>query len=181
MKKSISVLALTAASLLLAACGDSAGTGNASSAAPKLSTEETAAAKKVSDGYLVDTDGATQVEADCVGAQMVKSLGVKRTNEIDWAADDVNLTEAEAGKVYDGFAKCVDLKAEMVEAMVGEDLSEKSAKCLAGELPDADIRKIMIASFTGGDPVAAGASLQQTVVKAAAKCLTADELKAAGF
>jgi hypothetical protein len=171
-------MALLAVFTLGACGGDDGGSGGA----PNVSGDEKAAADEIAASFKSDDSGlggeVSDADAACVGAKLVKALGVKRVQELGFDENtDVVLTKAEAEKAADAVVSCVDLRKALVSSFTeGGDISDKSAKCLAGKLTDDDIKGVLVASFQGNEEDMSGEFLAKMMTGMAA-CLTPDEMK----
>lgn len=176
MRKLLAVAGFAAIAAVVPACGGTSESapGGGAAAAPKLTAEEAAAAKQVAAGYMEDTVGAKQSEADCLGERVVKSLGVKRVVQLDWSSDTMTLPVADATTVYDAMAGCIDLRGELTRAMSDEGgMTDEEAACVAKALSDANIKALIMSSLTGEGEDAADAELDSVLEGAAPKCMGA--------
>lgn len=173
------LIAAAAAVLLLGACGDD---GDALGAGGdiELSAEEQTQADRVAASTLDDEgdDGPqiTPEEADCLGANVVRELGVERTTAIDWDADDSPLTEADAPGVAKAFVACVDVRP-LFTAGFAEDgeFTEEQAGCVADELSDDELEAILAVTLADPDaspPLEVAEPLADTLIQ----CLDFDAL-----
>lgn len=164
----------------VAACGDdggSASSGSGDAGAVSLSGDDKEAADKVvasmsDDGSLGET--VTEKQKECVGTRMVKEFGAAKALEL---ADDGDLPPEDAGKAYDVLSACIDLKGMFAAEMAADgEMSEKSAKCLAGKLSDADFKAIMVAELSGVEDTDATGSLMAKMLSGMGDCLSKEEL-----
>ncbi|HEX7096777.1 MAG TPA: hypothetical protein VF183_12905 [Acidimicrobiales bacterium] len=143
-------VAAAAAVLLLAACGDDDVEGLSRDEVPELSAEEQALADRVSASMLDDPDTqVTPEEADCVGARVVKALGVERTDSISWEEDGLTFEPDDADHVARSLHACVDTRSLLAEGFSqGAAITADQGACLARDLSDDDVVRVISLSLS---------------------------------
>lgn len=135
--------------LVAAACGDDDGGGSGSG------DTDSPIAQAIADDIMNDPDGPPieRSEAECIGGNIVSSLGEERLDELGVTAEtagdigEVAFTDEEAGQVVDAFFDCADIGTLLVEQMVGEGTSDEDAECLVNALGDDTLRNFMQAAL----------------------------------
>lgn len=168
---------------LAVACGDS-GSGDGG----ELSEAEQELAEVISDS--VEEDGViTGAEADCVGEEAVRELGVEGLVEIGISVEQSGVfddpTEEQLDAMVDVMVECVDIADLIVqEALADASISEESARCLGDELNDPELLKpLMRLGLSGGDPGEVFAADEETAERlfgAFLECLSFEELESLG-
>lgn len=172
--------------LLAAACGDSGG-GDGDGGA--LSEAEQELARVISDS--VEEDGViTGAEADCVGEEAVRELGIEGLVEIGISVESSDSgvfddpTDEQLDAMVDVMVQCVDVADLIVaEALADASVSQESAECLGNELNDPDLLKpLMRLGLSGGDPedVFADEDTAERLFGVFLECLSFEELESLG-
>jgi hypothetical protein len=188
MKRVLAIVAIAVlAVLFLGACGDDddGGALSGGGGGGDLNAEEQEMADKISaelqsgeeDDLPLDAE-----QADCVGAGMVKAVGVEKLSGIDFAADEVefNLTPDEASEAADVMVSCVDLQEAFKQSFTQDgSISEDSADCLAGKLDD-DLLKDFFAEVFQGNDAEPSAEFTRVLTSGMSECLTDEELQSMG-
>jgi hypothetical protein len=143
--------------LLVVACGDDDGDGalgGDTGGGGELSAEEQEQADRVAAALLADEDDygeVTQEEADCVGRAAVQGLGVERTTELDWEADDPAFVPDDAPVVADAIVSCIDIAPVFASSFAADgELTSEQGECVANDLSDDELRDIL--EFTIANP-----------------------------
>lgn len=171
---------LIALGLVLSACGsDDGGSGGdaLANALDKVNALD-AVSGQFNDGGT--TSGMTAEQEACVGLGMLQAVGAKTLIEAN-QSDELILNEADATKAADAFFNCVDIRDIFAETFAADgEISEKSAKCLAADIDNDDMRPFLIESFQGLEGDDAPPELLAKMFANMATCLTPEELVAVG-
>jgi hypothetical protein len=151
MRRTLAVTAIAALALSLTACGGS--------------EDDETAAKAISDSIMREQEGAAadvfamkRSEADCIGDGFVEEIGVDQLQEYGFISEDLKAepmtsvsmetadAEAATGVLFD----CADVTALMSEALAaGQQVDEKTQKCLEDVLTEEKLRTMFTLMFSG--------------------------------
>jgi hypothetical protein len=126
-------------------------------AGPERCGEEIA--KNIADSFSSGTSGTlTKAESTCFANDFVSSAGVKGLEDAKLIDDkgelnqaDAKFTEALAGQFADAFLGCVDYQKRQAEEIAKADTkvdAVKLADCLSNKMPEAEVKKLIVASYT---------------------------------
>ena len=169
--------------------GEGGGGSSGAAEADDLDGDEKAAAERVASSIENDPEAPeiTADEATCVGARVVKELGVERVEEIDWEQAELTLPEADGRGIAQAMVDCVDVRPLLVEGMVEDgEVSNEQAECLSDDLSDDEIVALLTAAFTqGSEDVEVDPALYGPLADAMLNCmdfgaLLVEEFTAAG-
>jgi hypothetical protein len=151
MRRTLAVTALAALCLSLTACGSS--------------DDDETAAKAISDSIMREQDGAAadvfamkRPEADCIGDGFVEEIGVDQLQEYGFISEDlkaepmtsVSMETADAEAATGVLFGCADVTALMSEALAaGQQVDEKTQKCLEDVLTEEKLRTMFTLMFSG--------------------------------
>lgn len=179
--------ATAALGALLLAALTACGSGSSAKAdKPALSADEKTAATSLEKAFTSSTSGAlTTTEAKCVATRFVGSVGLPklRTAKLLNASNQVDTTAspkfdaATSGKFADSLLGCVDYQKRLAEetAKTTPGLDEaKFEACLKKNLPDALVKKMLVAQQTQSQDAA---TIGQQGTKAMTDCKAAATAK----
>lgn len=157
---------LTGALLLLTLAG--CGTQDEETAAQSLS------ASLAKGGQFGNKPG----DADCIGEELVASVGVEKLQksglltqdlQVDESIGDINLSREDAADAAEAIAGCTDVEALYEELLTSSaDLTPAVRKCVTDFVTEETVRKVLAAEFAG-DTSAREDLLQQPMIDCAAK------------
>jgi hypothetical protein len=162
------------------ACGgddDEGGDGGGGSNGDREKLIESLSGSAAEDGEF------SEEEAECMVPGMVDAIGVERLMEAG-AADNpdadfeelgIDVTDEEAGELFDAMNECVDLREKFVAGMTeGGDATEEQAQCLSGAIDDDTFKTLIVTSLVEGEEALnENAELTTAVQEAAVECMTA--------
>lgn len=150
MRRTPAAAALAALALLVSACG---------------SGDDEQAAQAISDSIMEGQDGAAadvftmeREEADCIGQGFVDEIGVDQLQEYGFLTEDldaepitgVTMEQADAEAATGVLFDCADVTGLMSRAMAsGQQLDEKTQKCLEDVLTEDKLRTMFTLMFRG--------------------------------
>lgn len=169
-RRAFGVAALLA-SVVGVGCAEEAGdevAGEAESAEETGATEATAAERQAYVDAIVgaeeDDDDLTPDQRRCVAESFVDGFGVDeivaagvtpddiRSDEVDSPADiGLDFSEEQAASFYDRMTECMDVKALLIDSIVGDDLPQEAADCLHDNLTDDLVERVVTIGFTQGE------------------------------
>lgn len=140
-----------AATLLLAACGDSDGGGDADPALVAALADELASP---------DDDGSPSPfprdDAECAAEKIISGIGAGRLAELGVTADDVgeveelDFTDSELDTIVDSLGDCSDLPRLMADQLAADGaLSAEDADCFADEFDEGLLKDVFKGVFQG--------------------------------
>lgn len=151
MRRTPAATAVAGLALTLSACG---GSGDDEQAARAISTS----IMEGQDGAATDVFTMKRAEADCIGEGFVDEIGVEPLQEYGFLTEDLKAepmadvametadAEAATGVLFD----CADVPELMSQAMAsGQQLDEKTRKCLDGVLTEEKLRSMFTLMFSG--------------------------------
>lgn len=154
---------MLALAIVAAACADESDeTGGGSEASAEERQEYVDAIVAISES---DDEAFTVEHRTCVAESFVDGFGVDEIVAAGVTPDDIRddpddgpgelgleFSDEQAASFYDRLTGCMDVRALIMEAFGGDDLSQESVDCLDENLSDDLIERFLIMGFTQGDP-----------------------------
>jgi hypothetical protein len=179
-KTRIGLLGALVLSLSVIACGGGDDSADKTGGGP-ISGER----QKLIDSLSAQQKGSNEFsdsEIKCMVPGMVDAIGVDKLVKAG-AADKkganlqelgIDLSDKQAGDLFDAMSKCVDLRAAFAKGMAGSGISAAQGKCVSDAIDDATFRKLMVTALTEGDKgLSSDPSFTQAITQAATSCMAA--------
>lgn len=119
----------------------------------------------------------TDEEVGCMIPGMVDAIGTDKLIEAGQSASSdlsgLDLSEEEAGGLFDAMNECVDLRALFTEGMTADSgLTEEQAECVSDGIPDDALKTLIVTSMIEGpDALDANTELVTTIQNATVACM----------
>jgi hypothetical protein len=124
-------------------------------------------------------DEFSKEQIDCMVPGMVDAIGVDRlikagaldNPDADFEDLGLDLSDDEAGDLFDAMDKCVDLREQFIQGMSGQATPDQ-AQCFSDNIDDDTFRSMMVTAFTEGqEAMTNDATFTAAIQAAATKCL----------
>ena len=125
-------------------------------------------------------DEFTEEQIDCMVPGMVDAIGVDKlvkagaleNPDADFEDLGLDLSDDEAGALFDSMNDCVDLREQFVQGMSGQATPDQ-AECFSDNIDDDTFRSMMVTTFTEGqEAMTNDPTFTAAIQEAATKCLT---------